>query len=166
MTLVRPETSIDVAAIRRITDAAFAETPFSDGSEGRIVDALREAGDLTLSLVAEEAGVVVGHVAFSPVRIGSDHGGWFGLGPIAVRPDRQRQGIGGRLVRTGLGVLTEQRAAGVVLIGDPAYYARFGFKGDGTVSYLDLPAENVLRLVLNGPERSGTITYAPALHGA
>lgn len=166
MTIIRPERPEDTVAIRRITEAAFAATAFSDGSEGAIIDALRNAGDLTLSLVAEDAGEVVGHVAFSPVRIGADHGGWFGLGPVAVRRDRQRQGIGGLLIRAGLAALKDQGAAGVVLIGDAAYYTRFGFANDGSVSYLDIPGDYVCRLVLNGPARGGAITFAPALHGA
>jgi putative acetyltransferase len=166
MTTIRPERPGDTAAIRQIVEEAFSTKSFSDGSEGAIIDALRNDGDLTLSLVAEEAGEVVGHVAFSPVRIGADHGGWFGLGPIAVRPDQQRQGIGSRLIRSGLEVLNEQGAAGVVLIGDPAYYTRFGFANDGLVSYLDVPMANVFHLILNGPARQGAITYAPALHGA
>ena len=166
MTTVRPERPGDTAAIRRIADAAFSPMSFSDGSEGAIIDALRDDGDLTLSLVADDAGEVVGHVAFSPVRIGADHGGWFGLGPVAVRPDRQRQGIGSQLIHAGLATLKHQGAAGVVLIGDPAYYTRFGFANDGLVSYLDVPTANVFQLILNGPARRGAITYAPALHGA
>jgi putative acetyltransferase len=92
--LIRVETSSDVAAIHAVVEAAFARS-----AEAVLVDALREAGDLTLSLVALDGDDIVGHVAFSkmnaPFRA-------LGLGPVAVQPTRQRNGIGGQLIREGL----------------------------------------------------------------
>jgi len=92
MLIIRSEEPGDVNAIRDLVRAAFAEGPHSDGTEPAIVDALREGGALTISLVAADGAVIVGHVAVSPVTVGGDAGEWFGLGPVAVLPGRQRQG--------------------------------------------------------------------------
>src|SRR5690606_25113924 len=86
---IRKETPQDAAEIRRLTDEAFRTVAYSNQKEGEIVDALRAAKALTLSLVAEEDGQVLGHVAFSPVQIGGEDKGWYGLGPVSVSPDRQ-----------------------------------------------------------------------------
>ena len=109
---IRTERPADDAAIHALTRVAFEPMPFSSGTEAPIVRALRSSGDLTLSLVAEDDGVIVGHIAFSPVTIDGVHGGWFGLGPISVRADRQRQGIGKALIARGLELLRQRGAAG------------------------------------------------------
>src|SRR5690606_20299677 len=111
-----------------LTAAAFAGVPYASGTEPAIIAALRAAGALRLSLVAAEGQELLGHVAFSPVIIGGRDRGWLGLGPLSVRPDRQRRGIGSALVRTGLERLRRDGAGGCVLLGDPAYYRRFGFR--------------------------------------
>src|SRR5260370_325303 len=99
---LRHETPDDIAAIEAVTIAAFADAPHTSHTEQFIVRALRDASELTLSIVAEEHGQVVGHVALSPVTITNDHGhkakGWCGLGPISVLPQRQGHGIGSRLM--------------------------------------------------------------------
>ena len=100
--IVRDEIAADVEAIRKLTAEAFAEIAYSDGCEPVIIDRLRAAGALTLSLVAEDDAAVIGHVAFSPVTISGETGDWYGLGPISVLPARQGQGIGSALVRAGL----------------------------------------------------------------
>lgn len=153
---LRPETPSDVDAIRALTSAAFSGAPHSDGSEPDIVDRLRADGDLSVSLVAlangvEDAddGAIVGHVALSPVRAGSAPGSWFGLGPISVAPALQGRGTGGALVEAALAQLRARGAAGCVLVGDPAYYSRFGFTS-GRFCYQGLPAEYVQHLVLDG----------------
>lgn len=125
----------DSAAIHALTQTAFAPMPFSDGTEGGIADALRSAGDLTLSLVAAREGQIAGHVAFSPATVAGVHDGWFALGPIAVLPGVQRQGIGKALIAAGLARLRGMGAAGCVLIGNPDYYGRFGFAGDGRLQH-------------------------------
>ena len=119
--VVRPERPADVIAIRNVHDAAFGGT-----GEGRLVDALRDAGKLVVSLVAETDGELVGHVGFSPVTSAAPARG-FGLAPMAVRPDVQRRGIGGQLVVAGLAAVAEVGAEFVVVLGDPRYYGRFGF---------------------------------------
>ena len=163
--LIRDERPEDAEPIHALTWAAFAPMAFSDDTEADAVRALRAAGDLTLSLVAEADGEIVGHVAFSPVSIEGRHDGWFGLGPISVRRDRQRQGVGTWLMREGLERLRARAAAGCVLIGNPAIYAKVGFESDGRLRYRDLDARLVQRVVFRGPSPSGTVTFAPGLDG-
>jgi len=93
---IRPEAAGDEATIHTLTETAFAPMPFSGGTEQHVIDALRKDGDLTLSLVAEDAhlnsGRIVGHIAFSPVTIADGAQGWFGLGPVSVWPELQKSG--------------------------------------------------------------------------
>jgi len=159
MLLVRPETPADAAAIRQVTAAAFASAPHSSGTEAAIVDALRAAGALALSCVAEEAGALVGHAAFSPVTTSDGAPGWFGLGPVSVRPDHQRAGVGQALIRAGLATLRDQGAAGCVVLGDPGYYARFGFISDPALRYGDVPPGYFQRIVFRGAPPAGEVNY-------
>lgn len=159
---IRPEMAGDTAAIHAITDAAFRDVPYSDGSEADLVDRLREAGDLVLSLVADHGGQIVGHIAFSPVTISDRATGWFGLGPVSVQPEWQGRGIGSALIRRGLAELQDRRAMGVVLLGEPEYYARFGFEHDPQLTYPGPPPEYFQRLVLSGSPPVGAVRYAPA----
>ncbi|HWK41244.1 MAG TPA: N-acetyltransferase [Croceibacterium sp.] len=124
---IRPEQAGDEAAIRRVTAAAFADHLHSAGAEPEIIEALRDGGDLTLSLVAELDGAVVGHAAYSPAVLSSGEEGWLTLGPIAVEPGRQGEGIGRALVESGTQHWRDSGGKGVVLLGDPALYSRFGF---------------------------------------
>ena len=100
--LIRNETAADADAITAVTLAAFATLEISQHTEQFIVKALRAAGALTVSLVAELDGRVVGHVAFSPVVLSDGTPDWHGLGPVSVLPAHQRQGIGKALIRQGL----------------------------------------------------------------
>ena len=122
---IRPETPSDVAAIRRAHVEAFGQPDEAD-----LVDALRAAGALRISLVAAEEGVVVGHIAFSPVVIRGDASilNALGLAPMAVLPGWQRRGIGSRLVRAGLAACSETPYGLVFVLGAPGFYGRFGFK--------------------------------------
>ncbi|WP_416797779.1 GNAT family N-acetyltransferase [Ciceribacter azotifigens] len=163
--ILRPERPGDEAVIGAVTAAAFEGHPHSDGSEPRIIERLRAAGVLTLSLVAEEEGEVVGHVAFSPVTFSGGEQGWFGLGPISVRPDRQGQGIGSNLVREGLRRLQEDGAMGCVLVGEPAYYQRFGFSTEHDLTTPGVPREYLLALPLNDPVPSGIVAFHPGFFG-
>ncbi|MCC8971012.1 GNAT family N-acetyltransferase [Bradyrhizobium brasilense] len=160
---IRDERPEDAAAISRITAAAFANAPHSSGTEARIVEALRAAGALTISLVAvSDDGSIFGHVAFSPVRIEGVVGRWYGLGPVSVAPDLQRQGTGGALIRAGLARLAAMNADGCVLLGDPAYYSRFGFVSDPALTYGGEPSPYFQRLVLKGDPPKGDVKYHPA----
>jgi putative acetyltransferase len=161
--LIRDETPRDVEAIRRLVAEAFAGQPYSDGTEHRLVDALRQAGALTLSLVAEaEDGAVAGHVAFSPVRINGRCGCWYGLAPLAVRPDRQRGGIGQALVRSGLARMDGLGAAGCVVLGSPAYYVSFGFAARPQLRLDGVPPEHFMALAFDGPVPAGTVAFHDA----
>lgn len=157
---LRDEAPGDADAIRSLVTGAFRDSAHSSGTEAQVVDDLRAAGALTLSLVAEADGEIVGHVAASPVGIG-DARGWFGIAPLAVRPDRQGQGIGAALVTAALARLRTRGAQGAVLVGDPAYYARFGFAADPGIGVPGIPAEYVLTLPFAEPVR-GEVRYHAA----
>jgi putative acetyltransferase len=160
---VREERSGDEAAIAALTEAAFRDQPHSDGSEATIIERLRADGDLALSLVAEDAGgTIVGHVAFSPVTIADRAQGWYGLGPLSVSPARQREGIGSALVRRGLERLADERAEGCVVLGEPAFYGRFGFRHEPRLSYPGPPPEYFQMVAFADSEPEGTVRYAAA----
>ncbi len=162
MVEIRSEQPEDHHEIHRLTSDAFAGLPYSDGTEPTIIDSLRAAGDLTLSLVAMKSDALVGHVAFSPVCIGTCTSPWYGLGPISVRPDLQRTGIGSALIIEGLRILEGLGAVGCVLIGDPKYYCRFGFISDGSIQYQDLPDEYVQWKSFGSQRPEGLLIYSPA----
>lgn len=159
---IRDERPGDAAVIREVTEAAFAEKHYSSHTEARIIDALREAEALTLSLVALRDGAVIGHIAFSPVRIDGQAGDWYGLGPVSVMPDLQGLGIGAALIREGLERLTDIGARGCVLLGDPRYYGRFGFVHDPALTYRGGPPQAFQRLILDMRPPRGEVTYHPA----
>lgn len=143
---IRPERDGDAPAIRSLIDRAFRDHPHSDGREGAIVDALREANALALSWVAEDGGRVVAQIAFSAAAIDGAGSGWVLLGPVAVEPAQQRRGIGTRLVRAALEHLRSTGAAGCVLVGEPAYYGRFGFRHVPGLTVAGVPETYVLAL--------------------
>ncbi|MDA8165759.1 MAG: N-acetyltransferase [Desulfobacteraceae bacterium] len=157
--IIRPERESDHEAITAVTEAAFANHPFSHQTEQFIVKALRAAGALAVSLVAEVDGRVVGHVAFSPVVVSDGSPGWYGLGPVSVLPKLQRQGIGTALVREGLSLLRARGARGCVLTGDPGFYQRFGFRNEPELVLDGIPQVFFLALVLNGPMARGQVTF-------
>ena len=171
MTLqLRHETPDDIAAIEAVTIAAFADAQHTSHIEQFIVHALRAAGELTLAIVAEEHGQVVGHVALSPVTITDDLGrkaaGWYGLGPISVLPQRQGHGIGSHLMEHTLSELRAMRAAGCVLLGDPAYYARFGFQAHAGLQLPGVPPGYFMALALQGSVPEGIARYSDAFNAA
>ncbi|ELR23870.1 GCN5related N-acetyltransferase [Acanthamoeba castellanii str. Neff] len=167
MLCVRPEREGDAAAIRRVVYAAFEH--HTAITEHRIVDALRQDGALSVSLVAVEAiesgdGEVVGHVALSPVQVDGNACGWYGLGPVAVRPDRQGRGYGKMLVARAI---EEARgslaAAGLVVLGEPAFYGKwFGFATLEGLTLEGVPADHFMGLCLLPPheDHEGRISSA------
>ncbi len=159
---IRAEGPQDVAAIGELTTAAFKDAPYSGGTEAGIVEALRADRALAVSLVAVQDGRVVGHVAFSPVRIDAADGDWYGLGPVSVEPERQGRGIGKALIEAGLARLRELKAAGCVVLGAPGYYGRFGFESDPALRYGEAPAAYFQRLILLGGAPSGQVHFHPS----
>lgn len=160
--LIRPESPDDVTVIDEITRQAFASHPHSRQTEQFIIRALREANALTISLVAVLSGQVVGHVAFSPVAISDGSAGWFGLGPVSVRPSAQKQGIGRSLIEHGLSQLRERGAAGCVLVGEPSFYCRFGFANHSGLLLPGVPPEYFLALPFGAASRDGEVSFHAA----
>lgn len=157
--LIREETLEDTAAISAVTAAAFATLKMSSHTEQFIVAALRSAGVLTVSLVAEKAGQVVGHIAFSPITISDGSPGWYGLGPVSVLPEYQRMGIGAALIRAGLARLQDLGAKGCCLVGHPEYYPRFGFQNAAGLEYEGVPPEVFFTLSFDGRYPQGQVTF-------
>jgi putative acetyltransferase len=163
---VRPERPSDRLAIHRVTEAAFTDHPHSEGTEPAIVDALRDDGDLALSLVAEDQGEIVGHVAFSRAVLSCGEQGWFALGPISVLPERQGRGIGRALVEAGVAHWRAAGAQGIVLLGDPALYGRFGFVR-GTPLHIEGPlAEYFQLLPFTEAIPDSSVSFAPGFSQA
>jgi putative acetyltransferase len=160
--VIRPESAGDYEAIRNILIAAFADHPYSRQTEHLIVEALRGAGAMTVALVAEIDGKVAGHIAFSAAPIGGKDCGWFLLGPVAVWPEHQRQGIGSRLVEEGLKAIQALGAKGCVLVGDPAFYERLGFRNLPGLTMKGIPPRNILSLPMAEPIPQGPVTHHPA----
>lgn len=161
---IREETPLDIAAIRSIVTGAFETAPHSSGREAAIVDELRNSNALALSLVADCGDEIVGHIAFSPVVIDGEEKAWLGLGPIAVATHMQRQGIGGALIAEGVQRVTASGARGCVVLGDPAYYGRFGFEADPKLRFPGVPANYFQRLMLQAPAPTGVVKYHPAFY--
>ena len=182
---IREERPADASIITAITNAAFAPRVYDEAtlakiaelqgaegitdediaestsglSEAEIVEALRSDGALILSLVGEADGAIVSHVAFSRVTIGNVHTGWYGLGPVSVRPDLQNQSLGSALIREGLSRLRALGAHGCVLLGYPPYYVRFGFEPDSKLTYHGQPNPALQRLLFTGTVPEGDVVY-------
>jgi putative acetyltransferase len=157
--IIRQEMESDIKAIYEVTKAAFENHPHSHQTEQFIVNALRAAGALTVSLVAEVGGKVVGHIAFSPVTISGGSHNWYGLGPVSVLPEWQKQGIGKSLVQEGLSLLKSLGAKGCVLVGDPRYYERFGFKNLPKLVLDGVPQEYFLALPFDKDKTQGVVVF-------
>jgi putative acetyltransferase len=157
---VRAESSADVEAIRALHSASFPTA-----AEAGLVDALRSAARLSISLVAVERDQVIGHVGFSPITIDGEPSG-LGLAPVAVRPDCRRRGVAAHLIREGLERCRKAAASLVVVLGDPRYYARFGFEPGSRRALRDEyeggEAFQVLELVPGAaPAQGGVVRYSP-----
>jgi putative acetyltransferase len=142
--IIREELANDIPGVRKVEEAAFGRK-----GEAELVDRLRQRNAATLSLVAIEGEDVVGHVLFSPGEVSNGTESWpcVGLGPVAVLPDHQRMGIGKKLIEAGLEKCWQAGVKAVFLLGDPAYYSRFGFKRTdrlGIRCEFEVPAEDFM----------------------
>jgi putative acetyltransferase len=160
--VIRDETHADVGAIRDVTVSAFKTLAISHHTEQFIIAVLRTARSLTLSLVAEVDGRVVGHIAFSPVAISDGSRDWYGLGPLSVLPAYQRQGIGKALIEAGLSRLESLNARGCCLVGHPEYYRKFGFRNVPGLVLEGVPQEVFFALSFDGHFPQGTVTFHEA----
>ena len=160
--VIRCETDADIDAIRDVTVSAFKTLEISSHTEQFIIEALRAAKSLTVSLVAEVDGRVVGHIAFSPVTISDGNRNWYGLGPVSVLPKYQRQGIGKALIEEGLSRLKGLNAQGVCLVGHLDYYRKFGFKNAPGLVHEGVPQEVFFALSFDGNIPQGTVTFHEA----
>lgn len=156
---IRSETDADVSAIGEVTVAAFKSLEIGDHTEQFIVAALRVAKALTVSLVAEVDGRVIGHVAFSPVAISDGTRNWYGLGPVSVLPEYQRQGIGKALIQEGLSRLKVMKARGCCLVGHPDYYRKFGFENMPELVLEGVPPEVFFGLSFDAHVPHGAVTF-------
>jgi len=157
--VLRSETDADVSAITDVTVAAFETLEISNHTEQFIIEALRAANALAVSLVAELDGRVIGHIAFSPVTISDGTGNWYGLGPVSVLPEYQRRGIGKALILEGLSRLKALSAEGCCLVGQPEYYRQFGFENTPELVLEGVPPEVFFVLPLDGRTPRGTVTF-------
>ncbi|GAB4040684.1 MAG: hypothetical protein Fur0014_11400 [Rubrivivax sp.] len=160
--VIRDEAPGDEAAMDLVTRAAFHDHPFSRQTEHRIVRSLREAGALRLSRVATIDGDVVGHIAFPGVTNAGVDLGWWGLGPVSVAPAHRRAGVGSALVRSGLRRLGERGVPGCFVLGDPAYYRRFGFAPHPGLTLPGPPPDHFMAIALQGSVPHGQVAYHPA----
>jgi putative acetyltransferase len=161
---IRSEEKRDIVLIEKIIIGAFMNAPHTDHTEQYIVRELRNSGALSISLVAEDQGEIVGHVAISPVTISDGTRSWFGLGPISVATNRQRSGIGSKLMQSAIEALKSSGAAGCVLLGEPAYYKRFGFRPESSLVLPDVPPKYFQVARFSGLLPSGSVTYNKAFN--
>ena len=160
--IIRDETYADVTAITEVTVAAFKSLEISGHTEQFIIEALRAVNALSVSAVAEIDGRVIGHIAFSPLTISDGTQNWYGLGPVSVLPDFQRQGIGKALIQEGLSRLKDMNARGCCLVGHPDYYRKFGFENVSDLVYEGVPQEAFFALSFDGHMPHGEVTFHEA----
>ena len=163
---IRTAQNQDSPAILSLIQAAFQNAPHTSHTEHLIVEALRQAHALAISLVAEAEGRIVGHVAVSPVSISCGATDWYGLGPVSVLPEQQRLGTGSRLIEAVMALLRKQSAAGCVVLGEPEYYQRFGFKAEPSLVLAGVPSEYFMALNFNKDVPSGNVVYHAAFNAA
>ena len=157
--IIRNEIDADVDAITEVTAAAFKTLEISNHTEQLIIEALRADSALTVSLIAEVDGHVVGHVAFSPVTISDGTQNWYGLGPVSVLPEHQRKGIGKSLILEGLSRLKRLNAKGCCLVGHPDYYRKLGFKNVSGLVHEGVPQQVFLAMSFDGQIPQGTVNF-------
>lgn len=158
--LIRNELTGEASAIRAVVTSAMKFLPQASGSEAEIIDKLRANDALSLSLVAEDRGEVVGYLAASDARVGVVTR-WGLIGPLAVLPSRHREGIGSALMAEAI-LRLRASCKGAALVGDPGYYCRFGFRTFAKLSVGDCPPEFIQALPFDGSEPEGELIHHPA----
>lgn len=161
---MRSERPSDLPAIEALIAAAFREAPHASHTEQFIVNALRQAGQLSISLVATEQENIVGHVSVSPVSVSDGSRGWYGLGPLSVAPAYQGRKIGSRLVEQALLKLRGLRACGCVVLGEPGYYRRFGFEPVPTLTFPGVGPEYFQAIAFETGVPAGIVSYHEAFN--
>jgi putative acetyltransferase len=162
---IRHERAEDAAAIHDLTKRAFASMPFAGGDEQLLPARFRSADVLALSLVAETAGSIIGQLTLTPAFAADDSPGWFALGPIAVEPNFQSQGVGSSMIAAAIDWLTANDAAGCVLVGNPAYYSRFGWLPCPALAPTGEPAEYYQILPLAIAQPHAVVCFHPLFYG-
>ena len=157
--VIRNETDADISAITEVTIAAFETLKISNHTEQFIIEALRAAKALAVSLVAELDGRVIGHIAFSAVTISDGTRNWYGLGPVSVSPEYQRKGVGKALIQEGLSRLKNLNAQGCCVVGHPEYYRKFGFRNVPGLVLEGVPQEVFFALSFHGHTPEGTVAF-------
>jgi putative acetyltransferase len=157
--IIRNEKDADVDTITEVTVTAFKTLEISNHTEQFIIEALRANNALTVSLIAEVDGHVVGHVAFSPVTISDGTQNWYGLGPVSVLPEHHRKGIGKSLILEGISRLKGLNAKGCCLVGHPDYYMKLGFKNLSGLVHEGVPQEVFLGMSFDGQIPQGTVNF-------
>ena len=145
-----------------MTVAAFESLEIGSHTEQFIVEALRAANALCISLVAETDGRVIGHIAFSPLTISDATHDWYGLGPVSVLPEFQRQGIGKALIQEGLSRLGDMNARGCCLVGHPDYYRQFGFRNVSNLVCEGVPQQVFFALPFDSHMPHGKVAFHEA----
>jgi putative acetyltransferase len=157
--IIRNETHDDISAITEVTIAAFKTLKISNHTEQFIIEALRAAKALIVSLVAEMDGRMIGHIAFSPITISDGTPNWYGLGPVSVLPEHQRKGIGKALIKEGLARLKDINAQGCCLVGHPDYYRKFGFTNVFGLKHEGVPQDVFFALSFDGHIPQGSVAF-------
>lgn len=155
---IRQEAEGEEAAIADVVARAFEGKPYADDDDPKLVGRLRDAGALILSLVATHKGQIIGQVALSPATVGEAR--YLCVGPLAVLPEHQREGVGSALMGHALGVAQAYGRDGVVVQGDLNYYSRFGFEVLPSVTYAGKGADYVQVLPFKGTP-SGEVRFHP-----
>lgn len=164
--MIKTEQISDIEIIAELTYRAFENHPHhapgAKPTEHLIINRLRKANQLTLSLIYENEQGIVGHIAFSPVKINDQESNWFGLGPVSVLPEHQGKGIGSALIHEGISQIKTFNADGIVLLGEPEYYSRFGFANDPKLTLQGVPAEYFMIKAFTSEIPEGEVNYHPA----
>ena len=161
---IRDEQPSDADAIADATEDAFLGSDIpGQRNEQLIAAALRDAGALAVSLVADANGDVIGHIAFSPITIDGRASTWYSLGPVAVVRRYQKMGVGAALIHEGLRRLRNLGAGGCILVGHPSYYPRLGFVHPEGLVFDGIPEEVFFGMTFDGVWPHGRVREHPAM---